>query len=272
MSYCQRYLPQCVATGLLIVLGQGEAIQAILWDSDASWISLKLYSHFPHSDTHSCTFSLESGDAECTQLRVSFIPFIPFTPSSLLPPLAICFPGLPALQSEPVPWSLPLGIRSFLLASAKSCWLCWWSLAERCSSEQELFFYQLRMSQSAKICLCLSASLYLVRSEGSEACSPSRAARKCGSIWVLLTPSREGNACCGTVSYVLVSWCMSELSTWTPSWILGRELSVPLGKAAVSHQKQNQFCCQNNDLILKMWRNSERASAAKTFFFWLVHW
>lgn len=271
MSHCQRYLPQHVATGLLIVLGQEGAIQAIPWVSDASWISLKLYSHFPHSGTHSCTFSLESEDAECTQLRVSFMSF---TPSSLLPPLAICFPGLPALQSEPAPWSLPLGIRSLLLASAKTCWLCWWSLAERCRSEQELgtFFYQLRMSQSAKICPCLSASLYLVYSEGSEACSPSRAAITYGNIWVLLTPSREGNACCGTVSYVLVSWCMYELSTRTPSWILGRELSMPLGKAAVSHQKRNQFCCQNNYLILKIWRNSERDSAAKTFFCWLVRW
>lgn len=55
---------------------------------------------------------------------------IPFTPPSFLSPLAICFPGLPALQSEPVPWPLrmqsqlaqlptPLSIKRLLLSGAK---------------------------------------------------------------------------------------------------------------------------------------------------------
>lgn len=164
MSYCQRYLPQHVATGLLIALGQAGAIPAIPWVSDASWIILKLYSHFPHSDTHSCTFSLEVWRCRMYTVKGFFHPFHTFFPPS---PLAICFPGLSALQSEPVLWSLPLGIRSLLLAKCQSCWFCWWSLAGRCGSELGIFFYQLRMSQSAKICPCLSASLYLVCFEGS---------------------------------------------------------------------------------------------------------
>lgn len=114
-------------------------------------------------------YPLRSGDAECTQLKVSFIPF---TPSSLLPPLDICFPGLLALQSEPVLWSLPLGIRSLLLAKCQKLLILLVISGSDLSvavngSWEHIFFYWFRVSQSAKICPCLSASLYLVRSEGS---------------------------------------------------------------------------------------------------------
>lgn len=72
-----------------------------------------------------------------------------------------------------------------------------------------------------------------------EACNPSRAVRKCGSIWLLLTPTREGNVCCGTVSCVLVSWCVNYLHRLL-QWIPGRELSCLLEK-----QQQQQQAIKN---------------------------
>lgn len=42
-----------------------------------------------------------------------------------------------------------------------------WQKGVAVNGSWEHFFYQLRMSQSAKICPCLSPSLYLVCSEGS---------------------------------------------------------------------------------------------------------
>lgn len=92
MSYCQRYLPQHVATGLLIAVGQAGAIPAVPWVSDASWISLKLYSHFPRSDTHPCTLSLEVWRCRMHTAKGFFHPFRTFFPPSspghLLPWLA----------------------------------------------------------------------------------------------------------------------------------------------------------------------------------------
>lgn len=205
--------------------------------AESAWSIILIFPTATHIPAH---FPLRSGDAECTQLRVSFIPF---TPSSLLPPLAICFPGLPALQSEPVLWSLPLAIRSLLPASAKSCWLCWWCLAERCGSEWELgtFFYQLRMSESAEICPRLSASLYLVYSEGSaKFATPLGQLENVAASDSSLHPA--GGQCL-LWDCVLHAWVMMyELPTETPSWIPGRELRCHLEKQQQQRATKNEIC------------------------------
>lgn len=72
--------------------------------ADTAWSSILI----PSPATHiSAYFPWRYGDAERMKLRV-WVFFIPFTPPSLLSSLAICFPGLPALWSEPVPWPLCL--------------------------------------------------------------------------------------------------------------------------------------------------------------------